>query len=144
MILNYINGGSSLQRCIGDLPSGQSKLDKALPGMQQGAGSGSGARSDKIKACRQVFCRTGGVNHGRIYKRSCTPHIRFRVQGIEPPGEGRKRTSTRPSTLLRPRARSLCMQGNEPNAVKAREHYSTNVEAYKEMVAKTLGSLKAQ
>ncbi len=41
-------------------------------------------------------------------------------------------------------ARLEKLQGNEPNAVKAREHYSTNVEAYKEMVAKALGSLKAQ
>lgn len=31
------------------------------------------------------------------------------------------------------------LQGNEPDAVKAREHYSTNVEQYKAMVAMALG-----
>lgn len=36
------------------------------------------------------------------------------------------------------------LQGNEPDAVKAREHYSTNVEQYKAMVAMALGSMRAQ
>ncbi|MDP2766983.1 MAG: DNA-binding protein [Candidatus Methanoperedens sp.] len=35
------------------------------------------------------------------------------------------------------------LQGSEPNAVKAREHYSTNVESYKAMVALALESVKA-
>ncbi len=41
-------------------------------------------------------------------------------------------------------ARLEKLQGNEPDAAKAREHYSTNVEAYKAMVAQALGSLKAK
>jgi RPA family protein len=41
-------------------------------------------------------------------------------------------------------ARLEKLQGNEPDAVKAREHYSTNVEAYRAMVAQALGSLKAK
>jgi RPA family protein len=36
------------------------------------------------------------------------------------------------------------LQGNEPNAAKAKEHYSTNVEAYKAMVAQVLESVKAR
>jgi RPA family protein len=36
------------------------------------------------------------------------------------------------------------LQGNEPDAVKAREHYATNVEAYKAMVALALESVKAR
>lgn len=36
------------------------------------------------------------------------------------------------------------LQGNEPDAVKAREHYSTNVREYNSMVAMALESMKAQ
>jgi len=36
------------------------------------------------------------------------------------------------------------LQGNEPDAVKAREHYSTDVEQYKEMVAMAVESLRAR
>ncbi len=36
------------------------------------------------------------------------------------------------------------LAGNEPNAAKAKEHYSTNVEAYKAMVAQALESVKAR
>lgn len=36
------------------------------------------------------------------------------------------------------------LPGNEPDAVKAREHYSTNMEAYKAMVTQALESVKAQ
>jgi hypothetical protein len=36
------------------------------------------------------------------------------------------------------------LQGNEPNAAKAKEYYSTNVEAYKAMVAQVLESVKAR
>jgi len=35
------------------------------------------------------------------------------------------------------------LQGNEPDAVKAREHYSTDVEQYKAMVAKAVESMRA-
>jgi RPA family protein len=36
------------------------------------------------------------------------------------------------------------LAGNEPNAAKAREHYSTNVETYKAMVSLALESVRAQ
>jgi RPA family protein len=36
------------------------------------------------------------------------------------------------------------LQGNEPDAVKAREHYSTDVEQYKAMVAMAVESMRAQ
>ncbi len=36
------------------------------------------------------------------------------------------------------------LKGNEPDAVKAREHYSTNVETYKAMVAMALEALRAR
>lgn len=36
------------------------------------------------------------------------------------------------------------LAGNEPNSAKAREHYSTNVGAYKSMVSLALESVKAQ
>ncbi len=36
------------------------------------------------------------------------------------------------------------LAGNEPDAVKARGHYSTNMEAYKAMVAQALESVRAQ
>jgi RPA family protein len=36
------------------------------------------------------------------------------------------------------------LTGNEPDAVKAREHYSTNTETYKAMVSQALESVKAQ
>lgn len=36
------------------------------------------------------------------------------------------------------------LSGNEPNAAKAREHYSTNMEAYKAMVSLALDSVRAQ
>jgi RPA family protein len=36
------------------------------------------------------------------------------------------------------------LSGNEPDAVKAREHYSTNMEAYKAMVSLALESVRAQ
>ncbi|MCE8422707.1 MAG: DNA-binding protein [Candidatus Methanoperedens sp.] len=36
------------------------------------------------------------------------------------------------------------LQSNEPDAVRAREHYSTNVEEYRAMVAMALESMKAQ
>ncbi|HEX7575863.1 MAG TPA: DNA-binding protein [Candidatus Methanoperedens sp.] len=36
------------------------------------------------------------------------------------------------------------LQGNEPDAIKAREHYSTNVEQYKAMVAIALESMRAR
>jgi len=35
------------------------------------------------------------------------------------------------------------LQGNEPDAVKAREHYSTDVEQYKAMVAMAVESMRA-
>ncbi len=35
------------------------------------------------------------------------------------------------------------LQGDEPDAVRAREHYSTNVEQYRAMVAQALESLRA-
>jgi len=35
------------------------------------------------------------------------------------------------------------LQSSEPNAVKAKEHYSTNVDAYKAMVTQALESVKA-
>jgi RPA family protein len=35
------------------------------------------------------------------------------------------------------------LAGNEPNVAKAREHYSTNVEAYKSMVSLALDSVRA-
>ncbi len=35
------------------------------------------------------------------------------------------------------------LAGSEPNAMKAREHYNTNAEAYKAMVAQALESVKA-
>jgi len=36
------------------------------------------------------------------------------------------------------------LQGNEPDAVKAREHYSTDVEQYKAMVAMAVDSMRAR
>ena len=36
------------------------------------------------------------------------------------------------------------LQGNEPDAVKAREHYSTDVEQYKAMVAMAVESMRAR
>jgi RPA family protein len=36
------------------------------------------------------------------------------------------------------------LQGNEPDAVKAREHYSTDVEQYKAMVAIAVDSMRAR
>jgi RPA family protein len=36
------------------------------------------------------------------------------------------------------------LQGNEPDAVKAREHYSTDVEQYKVMVAMAMDSMKVK
>jgi RPA family protein len=36
------------------------------------------------------------------------------------------------------------LQGNEPDAVKVREHYNTNAEAYRQMVAQALESVKAR
>ena len=36
------------------------------------------------------------------------------------------------------------LQGNEPDAVKAREHYATNVDAYKAMVAMAVESVKVR
>jgi RPA family protein len=36
------------------------------------------------------------------------------------------------------------LQGSEPDAVKAREHYSTDVEQYKAMVAMAVESMRAQ
>jgi RPA family protein len=36
------------------------------------------------------------------------------------------------------------LQGNEPDAVKAREHYSTDVEQYKAMVAMAIESMRAR
>jgi RPA family protein len=36
------------------------------------------------------------------------------------------------------------LQGNEPDAVKAREHYNTNVEAYQAMVSLALESVRAR
>jgi len=36
------------------------------------------------------------------------------------------------------------LQGNEPDAVKAREHYSTDVEQYKAMVEMAVESMRAQ
>ena len=36
------------------------------------------------------------------------------------------------------------LQGNEPDAIKAREHYSTDVDQYKTMVAMAMESLRAQ
>lgn len=36
------------------------------------------------------------------------------------------------------------LQGNEPDAVKAKEHYSTNVREYNSMVAMALESMKAR
>jgi RPA family protein len=36
------------------------------------------------------------------------------------------------------------LQGTEPNAIKAREHYSTDVEQYKAMVAMAVESMRAQ
>jgi len=39
--------------------------------------------------------------------------------------------------------RLVKLQGNEPDAVKAREHYSTDVEGYKAMVAMALESVRA-
>ena len=41
-------------------------------------------------------------------------------------------------------ARLERLNGTDPNAVKAREHYSTSVEAYREMVMMALESLKEQ
>jgi RPA family protein len=41
-------------------------------------------------------------------------------------------------------ARLSKLQGTEPDAVKAREHYSTNVEQYREMVGMALESVKAR
>lgn len=41
-------------------------------------------------------------------------------------------------------ARLEKLKGNEPDAVKAKEHYSTNVENYKAMVATALESVKAK
>jgi len=41
-------------------------------------------------------------------------------------------------------ARLEKLKGNEPDAVKAREHYSTNVDAYRAMVAQALDSVKAR
>jgi hypothetical protein len=35
------------------------------------------------------------------------------------------------------------LQGNEPDAIKAREHYSTDVEQYKAMVAMAVESMRA-
>jgi len=40
--------------------------------------------------------------------------------------------------------RIASLQGNEPDAVKAREHYSTDVEQYKAMVAMVVESMRAQ
>ena len=40
--------------------------------------------------------------------------------------------------------RIALLQGNEPDAVKAREHYSTDVEQYKAMVAMAIESMRAQ
>jgi hypothetical protein len=36
------------------------------------------------------------------------------------------------------------LQGNEPDAVKAREHYSTDVEQYKAMVAMAVEGMRAR
>jgi len=36
------------------------------------------------------------------------------------------------------------LQGNEPDAVKAREHYNTDVEQYKAMVAMVVESMRAR
>ncbi|MCX9009972.1 MAG: DNA-binding protein [Candidatus Methanoperedens sp.] len=41
-------------------------------------------------------------------------------------------------------ARLEKLKGNEPDAVKAREHYSTNVETYRAMVAQALETVKAK
>jgi RPA family protein len=41
-------------------------------------------------------------------------------------------------------ARLEKLKGNEPDAIKAKEHYSTNVENYKAMVATALESVKAR
>ncbi len=41
-------------------------------------------------------------------------------------------------------ARLAKLQGTEPDAVKAREHYATNVDAYKAIVAIALESVKAK
>jgi RPA family protein len=41
-------------------------------------------------------------------------------------------------------ARLEKLKGNEPDAVKAKEHYSTNVENYKAMVATALESVRAR
>ena len=41
-------------------------------------------------------------------------------------------------------ARLEKLKGNEPDAVKAREHYSTNVDAYRAMVAQALDTVKAR
>ncbi len=36
------------------------------------------------------------------------------------------------------------LAGNDPNTVKAKEHYSTNVEAYKAMVTKAFEFVRTQ
>lgn len=47
-------------------------------------------------------------------------------------------------TAMHTARRLAKLQGPDPDAVKAREHYSTNVEQYREMVALALESLRAQ
>jgi hypothetical protein len=41
-------------------------------------------------------------------------------------------------------ARLERLKGNEPDAVKAREHYSTDVESYRAMVQQALESVRAR